>query len=73
MWTLTEAKAEFSKVADLAIKSGPQEIDIATKEPVVLISKADLEKLTPGGVKAFFDRAPKLDELAAIMADVERE
>ena len=73
MWTLTEAKAKLSEVVDLAINDGPQEITVATKEPVVLIRKADLEKLTPGGVKQFFDRAPKLDELAAMMQQVERE
>lgn len=73
MWTLTEAKAKFSDVADLAINEGPQEISIATKEPVVLIRKADLDKLTPGGVKAFFDGAPKLDDLAKVMEEVERE
>jgi prevent-host-death family protein len=73
MWTLTEAKAKLSEVADLAINEGPQEITVATKEPVVLIRKADLEKLTPGGVAAFFNRAPKLDDLAEVFAELERE
>ena len=73
MWTLTEAKAKLSEVAEMAINEGPQEITVATKEPVVLIRKADLEKLTPGGVQAFFERAPKLDKLAAVLAGVERE
>ncbi len=60
-------------MADLAIREGPQIITVATKEPVVLIRQADLEKLTPGGVKAFFDTAPKLDALAAVLETVERE
>jgi prevent-host-death family protein len=73
MWTLSEAKTKFSEVADLAINDGPQEITVATKEPVVLIRKADLEKLTPGGVKTFFDNAPRLDDLARVLEQVERE
>lgn len=73
MWTLTEAKAQLSEVAEKAISEGPQEISIATKEPVILIRKADFLKLTPGGVKAFFEQAPKLDALAEALATVERE
>lgn len=73
MWTLTEAKSRFSEVAELALTRGPQEITVATKRPVVLIAKDELDKLTPGGVKEFFDRQPKLDALAEILEDLERD
>ncbi|HWY74777.1 MAG TPA: type II toxin-antitoxin system prevent-host-death family antitoxin [Verrucomicrobiae bacterium] len=67
-WTLTDAKSRFSAVVDAALTHGPQEVSVATKEPVIIIAKRDLDKLTPGGVKAFFDRAPKLDKLAEVLA-----
>ena len=51
MWTFTEAKSRFSEVAELALTRGPQEITVATKRPVVLIAKDELDKLAPGGVK----------------------
>jgi prevent-host-death family protein len=73
MWTLTEAKSRFSEVAELALTRGPQEITVATKRPVVLIAKDELEKLVPGGVKEFFDHQPKLDALAEILRDLERD
>lgn len=46
---------------------------MATKRPVVLIAKDELERLAPGGVKEFFDRQPKLDVLAEILEDLERD
>lgn len=69
-WKLSQAKNELSKVAELA-QSKPQEITIAGKSPLVLIRKDSLAKLTPGSVDEFFDRVPKLDELAEIMEDLE--
>ena len=70
MWKLSQAKNEFSKVAELAQES-PQEITIAGKKPLILIRKDSLEKLAPGAVDKFFDRMPKLDELADIMEELE--
>ena len=70
-WTLSDAKSRFSAVVDAALHMGPQEVSVATKEPVIIISKKDLDKLTPGGVKAFFDRAPKLDKLAKVLESEE--
>lgn len=65
-WTLSDAKSRFSAVVDDALNLGPQEVSVATKEPVIIIAK-NMDKLTPGGVKAFFDRAPKLDKLAEVL------
>lgn len=72
-WTLSEAKNKFSEVVERALREGPQEVSVATKEPVIVISRKELEKLTPGGVKAFFETAPDLDELADMVAQLKSE
>ncbi len=72
-WTLSEAKNKFSEVVDLALRQGPQEVSVATKEPVVVISRKELDKLAPGGVKRFFATAPDLDDLADLVAQLKRE
>lgn len=70
---MSEAKSKFSEVVDRALREGPQEVSVATKEPVVIISRKELDKLTPGGVKALFDTAPDLDELADMVAQLKDE
>ena len=71
-WTLSEAKNKFSQVVEEALRDGPQEVSVATKEPVVVISKRQLDKLAPGGVKKFFDTAPPLDDLADMVAQLKQ-
>jgi prevent-host-death family protein len=72
-WTLSEAKNKFSEVVDRALREGPQEVSVATKEPVVVISRKELDKLAPGGVKRFFATAPDLDDLADLVAQLKRQ
>ena len=72
-WTLSEAKNKFSEVVDRALHDGPQEVSVATKEPVVIISRKQLDKLTPGGVKKFFATAPDLDELADLVSQLKKQ
>jgi prevent-host-death family protein len=72
-WTLSEAKNKFSQVVELALCDGPQEVSVATKDPVIIISKKELDKLAPGGVKRFFDTAPDLDDLADLVAQIKKE
>ncbi len=72
-WTLSEAKAKFSKVVDQAIKEGPQEITVATKEPVILVRKSTFTKLQPGSMKDFLDNIPKNDALAEVWKELEAE
>ncbi len=69
-WTLSEAKNKLSEVVERALHEGPQEITVATKEPVVIISRRELDKLTPGGVAKFFATAPNLDDLADMVAQL---
>ena len=72
-WTLSEAKNKFSQVVEQALREGPQEVSVATKEPVVVISRKELDKLVPGGVKRFFDTAPDLDDLADLVSQLKKE
>ena len=72
-WTLSEAKNKFSEVVQRALRDGPQEVSVATKEPVVIISRKELDKLAPGGVKQFFATAPELDELADLVAQLKNQ
>jgi antitoxin Phd len=71
-WTLSEAKNKFSEVVDRAINEGPQEVSVATKEPVVVISRKELDKLAPGGVKEFFESAPDMEDLADMVAQLKK-
>jgi len=57
-------------VVDQALSEGPQEVSVATKEPVVVISKRQLDKMVPGGAKRFFDTAPDMDDLADLVAQL---
>jgi len=72
-WTLSEAKNKFSQVVEQALRDGPQEVSVATKEPVVVISRKQLDKLVPGGVTRFFATAPDLDDLADMVAQLKKE
>jgi len=72
-WTLSEAKNKFSQVVEQALREGPQEVSVATKEPVVVISRRQLDKLVPGGVTRLFDTAPELDELADLVSQLKEQ
>jgi prevent-host-death family protein len=72
-WTLSEAKNKFSQVVEMALREGPQQVSVATKEPVVVISRRELDRLAPGGVKQFFDTAPDLDDLADLVAQLKKD
>jgi len=70
-WTLSAAKNQLSKVAEKAVREGPQKITRAGKAPVVLISYDELQKMTPGAVEKFFRSAPpSMDELAEAVAQL---
>ena len=68
-----EAKNKFSQVVESALREGPQQVSVATKEPVIVISRKELDKLAPGGVSRFFDSAPDLDDLADMVAQLKSE
>ncbi len=72
-WTLSEAKNKLSEVVERALREGPQEVSVATKEPVVIISRKELDRMVPGGVKRFFETAPDLDELADMVAQLRKQ
>jgi hypothetical protein len=40
---------------------------------VVVISRKDLDRLAPGGVKQFFETAPDLDDLADLVAQLKKD
>ncbi len=70
---MSEAKNKLSQVVEQALQEGPQEISVATKKAVVIISRKELDKLLAGGVKRFFDTAPELDNLADMVAQLRNE
>ena len=63
-WTLRAAQQSLGRVAELAVREGPQQITQPSKPPVVVIALDQLQKLTPGKVEEFFDSAPPMDDLA---------
>lgn len=74
-WQLTVAKARLSAVVDAALQEGPQEITVATKEPVVLLARRDYERLTRQSPSAWqvIKNAPRCEELAEVMRQLERD
>ena len=45
-WQLQEAKARLSELVRLAQESGPQTITVRGENPVVLISRRELDRMT---------------------------
>ncbi len=63
-WKLQDAKSQFSKVVEKALKSGPQYVTRRGIKAVVVLSIRDYEKLTSNKLsfKDFLLSCPKMDE-----------
>ena len=63
-WKLQDAKAQFSKVVENAIKSGPQYVTRRGDKAVVVLSVKEYEKLVSPkpNFRDFLLSCPKLDE-----------
>ena len=46
-WTLAHAKDHFSEVIREALRKGPQTISVRGRESVVIVSKAEFDRLRP--------------------------
>lgn len=59
-WQLQEAKARLSELVRLAQESGPQTITVRGENPVVLISRRELDRMTAKrpGFWAFMRASP---------------
>ena len=64
IWKLQDAKSQFSKVVEDALKSGPQYITRRGTKAVVVLSVREYEGLISNkpGFKEFLLTCPKLDE-----------
>lgn len=63
-WKLQDAKAQFSKVVENALKSGPQYVTRRDAKAVVILSAKDYEDLISNkpSFKEFLLNCPKMDE-----------
>ena len=64
VWKLQDAKSQFSKVVQNALKSGPQYVTRRGTRAVVVLSVRDYEKLISNNpsFKDFLLACPKMDE-----------
>jgi len=64
IWKLQDAKSQFSKVVEEALRKGPQYVTRRGIEAVVIISTKEYEKLTSHkpSFKDFLLSCPKLEE-----------
>ena len=64
VWKLQDAKSQFSKVVENALKSGPQYVTRRGTKAVVVLSVRDYEKLISNkpSFKEFLLSCPKIDE-----------
>ena len=64
VWKLQDAKSQFSKVVQNALKSGPQYVTRRGTKAVVVLSVRDYEKLISNKLsfKDFLLGCPKMDE-----------
>ena len=64
IWKLQDAKAQFSKVVEDALKIGPQYVTRRGEKAVVVISAKDYEDLVSNkpSFKEFLLNCPKMDE-----------
>ena len=71
VWQLQEAKNRFSEVVNKAITEGPQTVTRHGEEIVVVLSKAEYNRLKKSQVSLvdFFRQSP----LAGIELDLERD
>ena len=63
-WKLQDAKSQFSKVVENALKSGPQYVTRRGTKAVVVLSVQDYEKMISNkpDFKEFLIGCPKIDE-----------
>lgn len=69
-WQLQEAKAHLSAVVKKALTQGPQDITLRGEPAVVVISKADLDKLKKP--KLSFVQFMRSSPLAGVKLDLQR-
>ncbi len=64
VWKLQDAKSQFSKMVEDAIKDGPQYVTRRGREAVVVVSAKDYEKLLSHrpGFKDFLLSCPKIGD-----------
>ncbi|MCP4105908.1 MAG: type II toxin-antitoxin system Phd/YefM family antitoxin [Desulfobacteraceae bacterium] len=64
VWKLQDAKSQFSKVVENALKKGPQYVSRRGVEAVVVVSVRDYEALISAkpSFKEFLLSCPKMDE-----------
>lgn len=64
IWKLQDAKSQFSKVVEQALRKGPQYVTRRGIEAVVIISTKEYEELTSNkpSFKDFLLSCPKLEE-----------
>ncbi len=64
IWKLQDAKSQFSKVVENALKKGPQYVSRRGVEAVVVVSARDYEALISAkpSFKEFLLSCPKMDE-----------
>jgi antitoxin Phd len=64
VWKLQDAKSQFSKVVEDALKSGPQYITRRGTKTVVVLSVREYEELISNKLsfKEFLLNCPKIDE-----------
>ena len=64
IWNLQDAKSQFSKVVENALKSGPQYVTRRGMNAVVVLSVRDYEKLISDKLsfKDFLGSCPKMNE-----------
>ena len=64
IWKLQDAKAQFSKVVEDALKTGPQYVTRRGTKVVVILSAKDYENLVSNkpSFKEFLLNCPKMDK-----------
>ena len=64
VWKLQDAKSQFSKVVDDALKNGPQYVTRRGMDAVVIVSVQEFEELASNkpSFKDFLLSCPKLDD-----------
>lgn len=72
VWKLEDAKARFSEVVRRARLDGPQRVTVRGEEAVVVMSMADLARLTPDD-SGVADLVPFLEGLGLEALDLKRD
>ncbi|MDP9176489.1 MAG: type II toxin-antitoxin system prevent-host-death family antitoxin [Gemmatimonadota bacterium] len=73
VWTLEKAKNQFSEVVRRALGRGPQEVRRGRHDAVVVLSKADYERLiAPQNLAQFLRLSPLARAVAAGEISIER-